>query len=151
MGRKQDCLQSKRQPTLGSCPHEINEGKIKLIKETNPYKRKSYIAMGKLYFFTATINKWQKLMQDDNYKNVIINSLEHLSKSGKIDVFACVIMPNHIHLIWRINEYNGKETAQGLFLKYTAHEFKKMLIKIHWITMRLMQPIKNMSFGREIL
>ncbi len=38
-------------------------------------------------------------------------------------------MPNHIHLIWRIKELNGKETARGSFLKYTAHEFKKMLQK----------------------
>jgi REP element-mobilizing transposase RayT len=38
-------------------------------------------------------------------------------------------MPNHIHLIWRIKELNGKETLQGSFLKYTAHEFKKMLQK----------------------
>jgi REP element-mobilizing transposase RayT len=36
-------------------------------------------------------------------------------------------MPNHIHLIWRIKEMNGKETSQGSFLKYTGHEFKKML------------------------
>lgn len=55
--------------------------------------------------------------------------MEYLSNAGKIDVFAFVIMPNHIHLIWRINENNGKETAQGSFLKYTAREFKKMLKK----------------------
>ncbi|WP_425392766.1 transposase [Ekhidna sp.] len=36
-------------------------------------------------------------------------------------------MPNHIHLIWRTNSSNGKETPFGSFLKYTAHEFKKML------------------------
>ncbi len=67
------------------------------------------------------------MLADDKYKNVIINSLEHLSKTGKLDVFAFVVMPNHIHLIWRINEHNGKETTQGSFLKYTAHKFKKML------------------------
>jgi putative transposase len=38
-------------------------------------------------------------------------------------------MPNHIHLIWRTKELNGKETAQVSFLKYTAHEFKKLLKK----------------------
>ena len=48
---------------------------------------------------------------------------------SKIDIFAFVIMPNHMHLIWRINEMNGKETAQASLLKYTAHEFKKMLKK----------------------
>jgi putative transposase len=52
-----------------------------------------------------------------------------LSDSNKIDVFAFVVMPNHIHLIWRTQELNGKETAQGSFLKYTAHAFKKLLKK----------------------
>jgi len=93
------------------------------------HKRKSHIELGQIYFWTATINKWQKLLNDDAYKKVIINSLRHLSAKGKLDVFAFVIMPNHIHLIWRINELNGKETTQGSFLKHTAHEFKKMLIQ----------------------
>ena len=95
------------------------------------YKRKSYIEVDELYFWTATINNWHRLLQKDVYKDVIISSLEHLSSKGKIDVFAFVIMPNHIHLIWRINKNNGKETAQGSFLKFTAHEFKKMLVDEH--------------------
>jgi REP element-mobilizing transposase RayT len=94
-------------------------------KEIFVERRKSYIDMGEIFLWTATINKWQRLLLKDNYKNVIINSLRYLSDAGKIDVFAFVIMPNHIHLIWRINEMNGKETSQGSFLKYTAHEFKK--------------------------
>lgn len=98
-------------------------------KIEDAYKRKSHIALGELYFWTATINKWQKLLQENEYKNVVLDSLIYLSNKGKIDVFAFVIMPNHIHLIWRINEHNGKETTQGSFLKYTAYEFKKMIQK----------------------
>jgi len=95
--------------------------------EHNP--RISHIEIGEIYFWTATINKWQNLLGSDSYKNIILNSFEYLSQTGKIDVFAFVIMPNHIHLIWRINQPNGKESAQGSFLKYTAHKFKKMLTK----------------------
>lgn len=91
------------------------------------YKRKSYMDIGEIFFWTATINKWQRLMWEDRYKQVVISSLEYLSKEGKIDVFGFVIMPNHIHLIWRANALNGKESPQGSFLKYTAHQFKKML------------------------
>lgn len=83
--------------------------------------------LGEIYFWTATVNGWQRLLESDSFKDVIISSLQYLSNAGKIDVFAFVIMPNHIHLIWRINELNGKETPQGSFLKYTAHEFKKRL------------------------
>jgi REP element-mobilizing transposase RayT len=67
------------------------------------------------------------LLQNDIFKDVIISSLAHLSDAKKIEVFAFVIMPNHLHMIWRILENNGKETTQGSFLKFTAHEFKKML------------------------
>ena len=98
-----------------------------MSKDLLAYNRKSYIEMGELFFWTATINKCQRLLWTDEYKEVIISSLEYLSKENKIDVFAFVIMPNHIHLIWRVKEMNGKETAQGSFLKYTAHEFKKLL------------------------
>ncbi|MGY3054694.1 putative transposase [Pedobacter sp. UYEF25] len=90
-------------------------------------KRKSYVEMGEVYFWTATINKWQHLMLESDYKSVITDSLIHLTNLGKVDVFAFVIMPNHIHLIWKINQMNGKEAPQSSFLKYTAHTFKKML------------------------
>ena len=97
-------------------------------------KRKSYIEIGEVFFWTATINQWQNLLWENSYKDVITSSLEYLSNAGKIDVFAFVIMTNHLHLIWRTNELTrqlsgGKETAQGSFLKYTAHEFRKMLVK----------------------
>lgn len=99
-----------------------------MAEDNFTHKRKSYIEIGEIFFWTATINQWQRLLEKDIYKDVIINSLEYLSNAGKIDVYAFVIMPNHIHLIWKTNELNGKETAQGSFLKYTAHEFRKMLL-----------------------
>ena len=91
------------------------------------YHRKSFIKAGTIYFWTATINKWYNLLEDDNLKKVIIDSLEYLTKAGKIDVFAFVIMPNHMHLIWQIKDFSGKEKPHASFLKYTAHAFKKYL------------------------
>ncbi|MEP0365783.1 MAG: transposase [Cyclobacteriaceae bacterium] len=89
--------------------------------------RKSTIQIGKIYFWTATIRNWHNLLGDDDFKEVITGSLDHLSKNGLIDVFGLVIMPNHIHLIWRLNNMNGKELPSASFTKYAAHQFKKML------------------------
>ena len=36
-------------------------------------------------------------------------------------------MPNHVHFLWQQLHKNGKETPQGNFPKYTAHEFLKTL------------------------
>ncbi|HXI00045.1 MAG TPA: hypothetical protein VNI52_07230 [Sphingobacteriaceae bacterium] len=92
-------------------------------------KRKSHMELGEIYFWTATINQWMKLLEGHDYKQVIIKCLEHLSMQNKIEVFAFVIMPNHIHLIWRIKEINGKEKPHIAFLKHTAHQFKKLLFQ----------------------
>lgn len=90
--------------------------------------RKSFMEYGRIYFWTSTIHKWQRLLFKDDYKAIILNSLHYLHTHNKIDVFGFVIMPNHIHLIWRMKELNGKETPQGSFLKYTAHEFGKLIL-----------------------
>lgn len=91
-------------------------------------QRKSQLNYGEIYFWTATINQWQHLLLHNSFKDVILQSINNLSERGKVDVFSFVIMPNHIHLIWRLNEKNGKESPHASFLKFTAHEFKKMLI-----------------------
>ena len=62
------------------------------------------------------------------------NSCKHILElcatnqgGGLLTVYAFVLMPNHVHIIWQQNKLNGKETPQGSFLKYTAHEFLKKL------------------------
>lgn len=74
--------------------------------------------MGQIYFWTTTINKWYHLLKADEYKKVVLSSLNYLSEQGKIAVYAFVLIPNHIHL-------NPVES----FLKYTANAFKKLLKK----------------------
>jgi REP element-mobilizing transposase RayT len=88
-------------------------------------QRKSHMELGEIYFWTATIHKWIPLLKDDSLKERIIESLEHLSREGKIEVFAFVIMPNHMHAIWRMKSLNGKEMPHASLLKYTAHHFKQ--------------------------
>jgi REP element-mobilizing transposase RayT len=85
--------------------------------------------IGEIFFWTATINSWRKLLWPDKFKEAVISSLEYLSTAELMDVFGFVIMPSHVHFIWRANCLNGKESPQGSFLKHTAHAFKKLLYK----------------------
>ena len=89
--------------------------------------RKSYTSIGEIYFWTATIHKWQHLLESDFNKQLILSYLKKLADEGLITVYAFVIMPNHIHLIWQQNKLNGKETPKASLLKYTGHEFLKIL------------------------
>ena len=89
--------------------------------------RKSHTAINKIYFWTATIHKWIPLLESDLNKQIIVDSLKYLSDKELINVYAFVIMPNHIHLIWQQNNLNGKETPKGSLLKHSAHLFLKQL------------------------
>ncbi|MCC8427069.1 transposase [Mucilaginibacter sp. UR6-11] len=79
-------------------------------------------------FFTATILEWKYLLKDDIYKDIIIKSLLFLKNEGSIVVYAFVIMPNHIHLIWQIQDGYKQENIQLRFLKFTAQQFKFRLM-----------------------
>jgi REP element-mobilizing transposase RayT len=75
-------------------------------------------------FFTATILQWQHLLADDTYKDIIIQSLLYLKNEGSIKVYAFVIMPNHIHLVWQIQDGYKQATVQQRLMKFTAQQFK---------------------------
>ena len=116
-----------------------------------PVQRKSYNTTNKIYFFTATIHKWLSLLTQDNNQQLIVNYLKKLSNEGLLTVYDFVLMPNHIHIIWQQNKLNGKETPQGSFLKYTAHEFlKKLKASGQSELCEVRLPIKNMKYGNGI-
>src|SRR6266496_2619678 len=82
-------------------------------------------------FFTATILEWKPLLQQEKYKNMIINSLSFLVKDKRVIVYAFIIMNNHIHFIWQIQEGFTKEAVQRDFLKFTAQKIKDDVEKNH--------------------
>ena len=80
-----------------------------------------------LYFTTATILEWKHLLRDDDMKDVVIASLRFLTQEKRAVVYAFVIMPNHIHIVWHIPEPHNLTEVKGALLSYTAHEFQKRL------------------------
>ena len=79
-------------------------------------------------FFTATILEWKHLLKEDAFKDIIINSLLFLKKEGSIVVNGFVIMPNHIHLLWQIQDGFKQGNIQMRFLKFTAQQIKFRLM-----------------------
>ncbi|MBK7183622.1 MAG: transposase [Bacteroidetes bacterium] len=90
----------------------------------------SYRKKSDVYFFTATNLNWLKLLDNNDHKNIILNSLLFLVENKRVVILAFVIMPNHIHLIWKIENGHKKEEIQRDFLKFTAQQIKFNLVKI---------------------
>jgi len=64
-------------------------------------------------------------LSEDEFKQIIVDSLSYLSKENKIQVYGFVIMLNHTHILWEMIEMNGKEKPYASFLKFTSHQFQK--------------------------
>lgn len=80
-------------------------------------------------FFTATILEWKPLLKYDSHKDIIVDSFRFLVTNERAEIFAFVIMPNHIHLVWRINDKWNPSDVQRDFMKFTAQHIKYNLLK----------------------
>ena len=79
-------------------------------------------------FYTATCLNWQPLLAPDQYKHIILNSLNFLVSDKRIWLYGYVIMPNHVHFLWRKQDaWEDKNVAQH-FSKFTAQQIKFQLL-----------------------
>ncbi|HMK04475.1 MAG TPA: hypothetical protein VK489_09795 [Ferruginibacter sp.] len=100
------------------------------VKNEYQGHRNSYTELNAVYFWTITIKEWIHLLEPEEYKMIIIESLNWLCRKELVRIYGYVIMPNHIHLLWEQLKMNGKEFPKNSFEKFTAHKFvKKMVVE----------------------
>ncbi|MDA0194535.1 MAG: transposase [Bacteroidetes bacterium] len=80
-------------------------------------------------FFTATCLNWQPLLVPDERKDIVMDSLKFMVQDNRIWLYAFVIMPNHIHLIWRRRDDWINKNIEQMFLKFTAQQIKFRLVE----------------------
>jgi putative transposase len=109
----------------------------RFTKETPPMLkdfeaiRNSKMNLNEVYFWTDTVLDWKKLLKQDKYKQRIIEEWQKLIVKRKIAIYAFVLMPNHLHVVWELLEKNGKEMPHASFNKATGHEIIKDLKENH--------------------
>jgi putative transposase len=89
-----------------------------------------------IQFFTATILWWKPLLQEDRFKDIVLKSMKFLVDDNRVRIHGFVIMPNHLHLIWRIGKDRERADVQRDFLKYTAQQFKFDLLSTNPASLR---------------
>lgn len=76
-----------------------------------------------IFFVTITVIDWVDVFTREEYKNILVQSLDHCRRKKGLHIHAWVVMTNHIHLI--VSHRHGKEkiaTTIGDFKKYTAKQ-----------------------------
>lgn len=79
-----------------------------------------------VYFVTLTIMGWVDLFSRDSYRRIVVENLQYCQKKESLEIFAYVIMSNHLHMIVRRNGGDLNELL-GRFKSYTA---KKVIAEI---------------------
>lgn len=92
-------------------------------------RRKSFMFPEQVYFYTHSISNFRTLLGADDLKRVIVQSLAFLAQNNLFIVYGFVIMPNHVHFIWKPLSTERKERPGNSFTKFSAHRFKEYLLK----------------------
>lgn len=67
------------------------------------------------------------MLGSDANKQLAVDYQKKLSSEALISVYGFVTMPNHIHLIWKQNKLNEKETLKGNGTSGLAPSRKEMM------------------------
>jgi putative transposase len=80
-----------------------------------------------VYFVTFTIAEWIKVLEKDDYKDLIINTIKFYQKNKGLVVYGYCIMPNHVHMIVQaVSNFTISEILRDV-KKFTARAIVKKL------------------------
>ena len=81
-----------------------------------------------LYFLTLTLVGWINLFDRACYKNILVENLQYCQQKEGLEIFAYVIMSNHLHMIARRNSEQDLTELLGRFKSVTSKRLIKEII-----------------------
>jgi REP element-mobilizing transposase RayT len=74
-----------------------------------------------VHFITCTVHQWVDVFTRKQYTQLILDSLQYCQHNKGLEIFAWVIMSNHLHLIVRTQTHALRDVIRD-FKKFTAKE-----------------------------
>jgi putative transposase len=106
---------------------KINSGKIKGYLTIN----ERIIFEGAIYHITQRAPGREILFVEDKDYLQFLKLLKETAKKFKLDLFCFSLLPNHLHLLLKINEENLSKAMKNLFERYADYFNKKYERKGH--------------------
>jgi putative transposase len=82
-----------------------------------------------LLFITNTVLDWNKLFHLQKYACIMMDSLRYCVENDWFELYAYILMPNHLHLILKVSRNHTIEQISRDFNKYTAQQILLTMIK----------------------
>jgi REP element-mobilizing transposase RayT len=80
-----------------------------------------------LYFVSFAVVYWLDVFTRNEYKDILVESLEHCQLQKGMEIIAWCIMTNHVHLIFRSVKGQHPSLLLGDFKRYTSKEIVKAI------------------------
>ena len=80
-----------------------------------------------LYFTTDTVVDWVDIFTRPRYRHIIIESLQYCQNEKGLEIYAWVLMSNHLHMIIGSSGENKVSDIIRDFKKYTSKNILKTL------------------------
>src|SRR5258708_3341930 len=108
--------------------------------------RLKFDKQGHVYFITTTLSDHERIFSlGDEYNLIIINSIKHLIQERKLTLYAYVIMPTHLHLLFRLPESESIIDIMRDFKRYTSGKITSQL-KLNGYT-EILTRLEGYSLG----
>ena len=76
-----------------------------------------------LHFLTFQVVQWADIFTRKTYRDIVIDSFTYCRDQKGLEIYAYVIMSNHIHLLAR----SGKEDLSGVIRDFKRHTANKII------------------------
>ena len=80
-----------------------------------------------LYFTTTTVIDWMDVFTRPQYKHIVVESLAYCQENKGLDIYAWVLMTNHLHMIVGIRGENTIGDVLRDFKKFTSKSIVKAI------------------------
>ena len=80
-----------------------------------------------LYFTTSTVIDWLDVFTRPIYKHILLESLEYCQANKGLDIYAWVLMTNHLHMIVDTRDTGSLGDVLRDFKKFTSKAIVKAI------------------------
>jgi len=77
-----------------------------------------------VYFVTFTVVNWIDIFTRDDYRQIVIDSIKYCQDNKGLQVYAWVIMTNHVHLIIGTDGSNKLESIVRDLKRHTSKQLR---------------------------
>ena len=79
------------------------------------------------YFVSFAVVDWLDVFTRNEYKNILIDSLNFCQREKGMEIYAWCIMTNHVHLVFRSTTSYKPELLLGDFKRFTSKAIVKSI------------------------